>query len=64
MWMHLCVCTLVCVFVGGCLRLSVTVYTLPAGGHLERGCVVLSGENTRMCLHEDLDLCGCVFDKL
>lgn len=31
---------------------------------LERGYVVLSGKNTHMCLHEDLALCGCLFDKL
>lgn len=66
MWMHLCVCMhmRMCVFEGVCLYLSVTVYTLPARGHLEGVCVLLSGESTHMCLHEDLVLCGCVFDKL
>ncbi len=66
MWMHLCVCMRMrmCVFEGICLYLSVTVYTLSARGHLDWVCVVLSGESTHMCLHEDLVLCGCVFDKL
>lgn len=66
MWMHLCVCMRMrtCVFEGLCLYLSVTVYTLSARGHLDWVCVVLSGESTHMCLHEDLVLCGCVFDKL
>lgn len=65
-WMHLCVCMRMhmCVFEGVCLYLSVTVYTLSAWGHLDWVCVVLSGESTHMCLHEDLVLCGCVFDKL
>lgn len=66
MWMHLCVCMRMrmYVFEGVCLYLSVTVYTLSARGHLDWVCVVLSGESTHMCLREDLVLCGCVFDKL
>lgn len=66
MWMHLCVCMhmRMCVFEGVCLYLSVTVYTLSARGHLDGVCALLSGESTHMCLHEDLVLCGCVFDKL
>lgn len=64
MWMHLCVCMGLCVCDGMCLYLSVTVYTLSAWGHLDWMCVVISGESAHMCLHEDLLLCGCVFDKL
>lgn len=65
-WMHLCVCMrmTMCVFEGVCLYFSVRVYTLSARGHLDWVCVVHSGESTHMCLHEDLALCGCVFDKL
>lgn len=49
---------------GGLLVLSVRVYTLSACGHLDWVCVVLCGESAHMCLHGDLVLCGCVFDKL
>lgn len=58
------VCLYAYVFEGVCLYSSVTVYTLTSPGHLGRVCVVPSGESAHMCLHEDLVLCGCVFDKL
>lgn len=61
-----CGCTCVCACLRGfCLCFEYdSVYSVGPGTLRWSARCALSGESAHMCLHEDLVLCGCVFDKL